>query len=59
MKHTGLPLETIEQNMERDKFMNPLEAQNFGLIDKILTSPPKNKVGSTKSDDPAVVTDVS
>ncbi|XP_044256379.1 ATP-dependent Clp protease proteolytic subunit-like [Tribolium madens] len=45
VKHTGLPLEKIERSMERDMFMSPAEAQNFGIIDKILTSPPKNKVG--------------
>ena len=27
--------------MERDKFMSPIEAQKFGLIDKILDHPPK------------------
>lgn len=30
---------SIERNMERDKFMNPQEALEFGLIDKILTHP--------------------
>ncbi|KAE8746951.1 hypothetical protein FOCC_FOCC006371 [Frankliniella occidentalis] len=42
VKHTNLPLETIEANMERDKFMNPLESKEFGLIDKILDQPPKH-----------------
>lgn len=37
--HTGKPLEEIEPHMERDKFMNPQEALEFGLIDKILTRP--------------------
>lgn len=42
-QHTGKPLEEIEPHMERDKFMNPQEALEFGLIDKILTHPdPKN-----------------
>lgn len=50
MKHTGLPLEKIEQSMERDMFMSPVEAQNFGLIDKILTSPPSNKVTNEGSE---------
>ena len=27
--------------MERDKFMNPLEAKAFGLIDTVLEHPPK------------------
>jgi ATP-dependent Clp protease protease subunit len=34
-KHTGTPLNQIEQAMERDTFMTPVEAQKFGLIDKI------------------------
>ncbi|KAK4879505.1 hypothetical protein RN001_007651 [Aquatica leii] len=41
VKHTGLELKRIENSIERDKFMNPEEAQDFGLIDKILSSPPK------------------
>jgi len=44
VKHTGLELETIEKNMERDKFMNPLEAKEFGLIDKVLIKPPKGQI---------------
>ena len=27
--------------MERDKFMSPREAMEFGLIDRILEHPPK------------------
>jgi ATP-dependent Clp protease protease subunit len=38
-KHTGRPIEYIEKNMERDNFMNPQEALEFGLIDKILVHP--------------------
>jgi ATP-dependent Clp protease protease subunit len=25
--------------MERDKFMSPMEAKNFGIIDKVLEHP--------------------
>ncbi|KAL1492694.1 hypothetical protein ABEB36_010911 [Hypothenemus hampei] len=39
VKHTGLELSTIEANMERDKFMSPNEAKEFGLIDTVLTRP--------------------
>ncbi|GLH06027.1 Protein of unknown function [Gryllus bimaculatus] len=42
VKHTGLPLERIEQSMERDKFMSPQDAKEFGIIDKILDHPPKH-----------------
>merc|ERR1712179_846986 len=41
VKHTGQELSYIEQNMERDKFMSPFEAKDFGLIDKILEHPTK------------------
>ncbi|KAJ8363049.1 hypothetical protein SKAU_G00118800 [Synaphobranchus kaupii] len=39
-KHTGQPLETIEGVMERDRYMSPIEAQDFGIIDKVLVHPP-------------------
>lgn len=35
--HTGQPLETMEQAMERDRFMTPEEAKAFGLIDEVVT----------------------
>ena len=35
--HTGQPIEIINQAMERDKFMSPEEALEFGLVDKIIT----------------------
>jgi ATP-dependent Clp protease protease subunit len=36
VKHTGKPLNEIEQSMERDNFMNAEKAKEFGLIDEIL-----------------------
>jgi ATP-dependent Clp protease, protease subunit len=36
VKHTGKKLDTIEQSMERDNFMTPEMAVEFGLIDKIM-----------------------
>ena len=36
--HTGQDIETINQAMERDKFMSPQEALEFGLVDKIITN---------------------
>merc|ERR1711935_694400 len=41
VKHTGQEFSFIEQSLERDKFMSPFEAKDFGLIDKILEHPPK------------------
>ena len=34
-KHTGQPVEAIEEALERDNFMSPEEAQKFGIIDSI------------------------
>ena len=36
--NTGQPLEVIEKAMDRDNFMTPEQALEFGLIDKIITS---------------------
>lgn len=36
VKHTGQPLDVIEQSMERDNFMSAQEALAFGLIDKVI-----------------------
>ena len=36
-EHTGKPIEEINNAMERDKFMSPQEALDFGLLDKIIT----------------------
>ncbi|KAI8787004.1 ATP-dependent Clp protease proteolytic subunit, mitochondrial [Biomphalaria glabrata] len=40
VRHTKQPLDLIEKSMERDRFMNPTEAQQFGLIDTVLEHPP-------------------
>ena len=37
---TGQPLETINDVMERDRFMSAEEAQKFGLIDHVVTKRP-------------------
>lgn len=34
---TGKPLKTIEKDTERDNFMSAEEAQQYGLIDKVIT----------------------
>lgn len=35
-KHTGQPLDKVEEDTERDKFMMAPEALKYGLIDKII-----------------------
>ena len=36
VKHTGQNIKKIEEYLDRDSFMGPEEAKNFGLIDKIV-----------------------
>ena len=35
-KHTGQPVEHIEKDMDRDRFMSADEAKEYGLIDNVL-----------------------
>jgi ATP-dependent Clp protease protease subunit len=37
-KHSEKPLSQIVKSMERDNFMSANEAQDFGIIDKIIQS---------------------
>ena len=41
VKHTGRPLEDIENIMERDTFMAPQEAKDIGPIDEVVEKRPK------------------
>lgn len=40
VQHTGQPLSVIEAAVERDKFMSPQEAKEFGLIDEVMVHRP-------------------
>ncbi|MDX1755633.1 MAG: ATP-dependent Clp endopeptidase proteolytic subunit ClpP [Marinobacter sp.] len=42
-RHTGQDLETIERDTERDFFMDPEQAKEYGLIDSILDKRVPNK----------------
>ncbi|SMO49202.1 ATP-dependent Clp protease proteolytic subunit [Paracoccus laeviglucosivorans] len=46
VKHTGRTLEEVEQALERDRFMSPEEAKEWGLIDEILEARGKAEPGS-------------
>src|SRR5688572_22088483 len=37
-KHTGRPLEQIERDVDRDRFMSGEEAKAYGLIDMVVTN---------------------
>jgi len=34
--HTGQPLEQVHTDMERDRFFNPEQAVEYGLIDRVI-----------------------
>ena len=36
-KHTGQPLERIERDTDRDRFLSAEEAKDYGLIDAVIT----------------------
>lgn len=40
VEHTGQKLEVIEKAVDRDRFMSPEEAVDFGLIDEVVTERP-------------------
>jgi ATP-dependent Clp protease protease subunit len=36
-QHTGQAIETIERDMDRDRFMSAEEAKEYGIIDSVIT----------------------
>jgi ATP-dependent Clp protease protease subunit len=48
VKHTSQPVEVIEAAVERDRFMSPVEAKEFGLIDEVVEMRP----GADRDDRP-------
>jgi ATP-dependent Clp protease, protease subunit len=41
VKHTGQPLKTIEDALERDKFLTAEAAAEFGIVDKVIAKRPE------------------
>ncbi|WP_210488963.1 ATP-dependent Clp protease proteolytic subunit [Microvirga antarctica] len=42
VKHTGRDIASVEQALERDNFMTAEAAQEFGIIDQVLTKRPES-----------------
>jgi len=42
-KNTGKPVSVIQQDLERDKYMSPTEAQEYGIIDRIIKRKPHDE----------------
>lgn len=52
-KHTGQPVERIAQDIDRDRFMSPEEAAEYGLIDRVLEGPVQQVEGKPADSDTA------
>jgi ATP-dependent Clp protease, protease subunit len=48
-RHTGQPLKKIEEQLERDTFMTPDMAKDFGLIDKVIDKRPVEELPAGKA----------
>ncbi len=44
-KHTGQDPEKVREDSERDMFFDAQEAKAYGLVDEVLTEPPKESKG--------------
>jgi ATP-dependent Clp protease protease subunit len=44
LKHTGQSLDRIEKDTDRDKFMSSQEAQEYGIVDKVLERLPPTQL---------------
>ena len=41
VKHTGQPLDKVTHDTDRDFYLNPEQAVEYGIVDEILNKPPK------------------
>lgn len=42
-RHTGQPLEKVSEDTDRDFFLTPFEAKEYGIVDEVITGrPPSN-----------------
>ena len=51
VKHTGQKLDAIEEAMERDRFLDPEAAKEFGIIDEVVNERPVPADADSGSDD--------
>jgi ATP-dependent Clp protease, protease subunit len=52
VKHTKQTLEVIERAVERDRFMSPEEAREFGIVDEVVLSRPRSTDDDERASSP-------
>lgn len=55
--HTGQPIEKIEKDTDRNFWMSPVEAKEYGIIDKVIVKRAEIITGTKKSGKPDVKSD--
>src|SRR5262245_35108482 len=50
LKHTGQPLDKLEKDVDRDKFMSATEALEYGIVDSVLERLPASHVPKAVSE---------
>ena len=48
VKHTGQPMEKITHDTDRDFYLNPEQAVEYGIVDEILSKPTEKKAKAGK-----------
>ena len=48
VKHTGQPMEKITHDTDRDFYLNPQQAVEYGIMDEVLTKPAEEKAKDKK-----------
>jgi ATP-dependent Clp protease, protease subunit len=42
-RHTGQPIEVIARDTERDRYLSAVQAKEYGIVDEVLSKPPKKE----------------
>jgi ATP-dependent Clp protease, protease subunit len=50
VKHTNQPMDKITHDTDRDFYLNPQQAVEYGLIDEVLSKPTDDKADKNKKD---------
>jgi ATP-dependent Clp protease, protease subunit len=50
IQHTGQPMEKITHDTDRDFYLNPVQAKEYGIIDEVLSKPSEEKAEKSKKE---------